>query len=873
MIVCKKSYLFSLISLFFFALIGFSQDINTRVSLDIKSAAVKDVLDSISLQSGLNLTYNPSLFPLDSVISLQVNDTPVPMVLEKMFGYGRVTILKLEKQVILTLEKPLPSNKTKKYVINGFLRDSVSGNPLIGGVVYFENINKGVVTNPYGYYSISLPEGDYNIKFMFISFKNLEKRIYLNKDTTINIKMPLANVGLDTVYVHPYNKADIYLRNAIAENRIDMESFRGFRGIAGETDLIMYLQTLPGITNFGDGSTYYYASGGGKGQNLILVDEAPVYNPSHMFGISSVLIPEVVNEIKIYNGHLPSRYGERLSSIIDVYIKDGNKERFSGGLHLGPLKTTMLLNGPIKKDRSSFLLSFRKSTMQWAFQEQVRNGGVISFYDFNSKINTSFGKKNRLYLNFYGGNDRLTSGHDGKEHDGIAWGNVAGSLRWNHLLSNKMFFNQTLFASSYTFNYFFSIPDDIYWKSQIVNMGYKIDFTWYINPMQDLKYGIKVHQYQLSPGVFHQRDSILAENVPVIRNHNCIENAFYASHSFNVGDNLRFSYGTRVSGWSKYGPNYEYIYKNNDVVGEIYYGSGIYYNQWNIDPRLTANLVLNKRHAVKAGFTKATQYHYLVSNAISPLSSFDFWLPTGPNIPEQSSRFYALEYSGIYGENYDFVFKAQLYYRKMENQVYFLDHPMLLLNPNIENQLEFAPIEVRGYNVSVKRDMNRFKSSLSYSYTNAAYSGNRPQEGVPYIRPHNFSASLYLKLTNKLNLSTNFVFNSGQSISVPDGFYKHQGNVIPYFENMQDFRYPYHRMDLSISYQLNKPKSDYRHVLNLSVFNVYDRSNFYSVNYNKSYNSKAGYFVPQNVLNKNLYYPTGMYLFGIVPYLSYKIQF
>jgi len=862
--------------LFIFLYTGylFSQAPSKEISIEYTGITVFDALDIIAEKGGINLTYNTDLIPGDSIVSGSYENTPVEKVIADLFSQYEVSLTPVEQQYILTLKpKAKPVIAVPMHTISGFLRDSLSGESLIGATIYIPGLQKGTVTNNYGFYSITLPAGRYTVQFGYIGYAYQTMNIELNKDMELSPELSNATNELEPVIIRDRSHEEIFLASPVGQIDVEMAAFSNHTGITGETDVVSFLQSIPGISNFGDGSTYYYVKGGGKDQNIIYIDEAPVYNPSHMLGLTSTFVPEVIKSIDIYSGHIPAEFGDKLSSVIDIYIKDGNRKQLSGNGNFGPLYSTVSLNGPIVKDKASFLVSLRKSHVRWLLRDQFESGGRVSFYDFNTKLNTNLGKKNKLFLNIYGGNDRITSGTDGQEKDGITWGNFAASLRWNRVLNSKIYFNSTLFASAYAYNFYLSIPENTYWQSTINNVGTKFDFTWYLSPKNKLQFGSKIHNYNMNPGNLFFNDTVNRRFIPELHENNILEIALYVQQNYELTEKWTVDYGLRLINWNNTGPGVKYNYADDGSYATEYFEEGVFHSQLALDPRIRLHYQPVPQISLGAGYSRTSQHIHLVSNSISPLTAMEVWLPAGPNVPAQKSNLFSIEYDHILGENKSLNFSAGAYVRHLKNQVYYGNHPNLFLNPLLENELNFSPVNASGLELALERTSGRIQPKISYTLSKAYFIINGRNFRTPYDRLHNFNFYTYVKLAKRITFTLNFAYNSGINLTVPNGFYEVNGTQIPFYSQRFNYQHAYHRMDMALRFQLNKRPQRFEHALTLSVYNVYNRNNYYSVNYNKTYTGADGYFVPMDVVNRDLFYPTGMYLSGILPYINYTCAF
>lgn len=775
--------------------------------------------------------------------------------------------MKILASLILSLMVLGPVFGQEKYTISGHIKNVESGEELIGATVktVVNGETVGAVANAYGFYSLTLPEGKHTLTYTFVGFSPFSKEVELNSNQQLDIELEESNT-LNTVTVTSEASNSNITNTNMSVNKLNISQIRKMPALMGEVDIIKAIQMLPGVSTVGEGGSGFYVRGGSVDQNLILLDEAPVYNASHLMGFFSVFNPDVVKEVELYKGGIPAEYGGRLSSVLDIRMKDGNMKKFEMVGGIGTISSRLSLGGPIVKDRGSVIVSARR-TYADIFLPLSKNEDIqdskLHFYDLNLKANYKLNDKNRLYLSGYFGRDVL--GLD--QQFEMNWGNATTALRWNHVFTDKLFMNMTATFSNY--DYFLGEPDglDAYeWTSNIKDYYLKSDFTYYINPDHTLKFGGLTSYHQIDPGQAKGVGESVLEEFLVPKT-NALEHAAYVSHQLKIGKRFSALYGLRASFFQNIGATTYYTFDENfDVQDTVDVAKGEIYNTyWGLEPRIGMTYILNESASIKASYNRTMQYVHLASNSTAS-SPLDIWFPSSPNVKPQMADQVAMGYFQNFGHD-AYQASVEVYYKQMQNAIDFKDYAVLLLNPLLEGELRFGRAFAYGSEFLLKKTEGNFTGWIAYtlSRTQKKIDGvnNNELYFAKYDKTHDLSVVLSYDLGQSWSFSTNFVYATGAAITMPIGKMEYMGMTVPIYSSRNGRRMPsYHRLDVAVSYRPKKNadrrwKSEWV----ASVYNVYNRANPYSINF------KADEVDPTQTKAEMLY------LFGIVPSITYNFNF
>ncbi len=883
----QRNKVFKLVFVFFLVLPhlflpknSFAQEnkLEKKISIVSRNKNLSSILTEVETKSGILFSYSNQQIDANQKITIIARRKKVKDILSQLFSKASIEYIQLEKQLILK-PKVVPKeavditvDKPEKFTISGHLKDSETGEALIGATIAIKGTSTGTITNNYGFYSLSLSKGNYLLQFSYIGYESKLEDVQLNKNQKLSQTLKLDETDLEVIVISANENDDLHTVNPLKKINLRPLEQNLKKGISGETDLFQSIRSIPGINSTSDGSVFFFTRGGNKDQNLILVDEAPVYNPAHLFGVVSAVSPEAIKDISIYKNYFPVQYGGRLSSIVDISIKDGNMNNFGFYGSITPITTGINLEGPISREKSSFHLSLRTSHFNWINRAFLSNQQV-NFFDLHAKLNFKIGKKNRLYFSFYSGNDDVKDFETGISSSyALKWQNFASTLRWNRLYSDRLFSNIMLYTSYFNYNYFTSVEENQYWNSFIGNLTLKSDFTYYAGTRNTIRFGGSLNSHYFNPGNIN--DEVFSQTVKAS---GVLQANLYWGQNLKPFNSLSINYGLRLLNWNNFGPTT--IYKFDEFhlpTDTINYPEGVFNKFTHFEPRIELIYTFNKIHSLQLSYNHNVQYLHQLSNSISPFTTLDIWMPSGPNIKPQTMDQFVLGYLIKFTE---FDFSLEGYHKKMYNQIEYVEGANMLLNPFIENELRFGTSTSYGFEVGLKKIKGDLKGWLNYSYSKTTNLFKEINNGnsypAYYDKPHRLNFFLSYDLGERWKFSTNWIFSSGTRYTKPTGFYYYNSYTIPVYTEKNNAILPdYHRLDLSVSFRLNRSNAKkYKHQLTLSIINLYNRKNPISINFNKIRNEDGEFMIPANYITENQLFPTKTYLLGTIPTLSYQFNF
>ena len=755
----------------------------------------------------------------------------------------------------------------KKTIISGSIKDASNGEQLLGATVLVKELKTGTATNMYGFYSLSLIPGKYTLVFSYIGYQSVEKTIELKSNLTLNIELKSAQNELQGVVITEKRSNENVTKNEMSVVRMDAKTIRQIPAFMGEVDIIKAMQLLPGVQTTSEGASGFSVRGGSPDQNLILLDEATVYNASHLLGFFSVFNNDAIKDVKIYKGDIPMNYGGRLSSVLDVRMNDGNDKHFEGTGGIGNISSRLTLEGPLLKDKTSFILSGRRTYfdlfLPLSSDEKIRDN-TLYFYDFNAKIAHTINENNRIYLSGYFGRDVFNN-----NFSRLNSGNQTFTLRWNHLFSKKIFSNFMFIYSKY--DYYLGTPDgEAYsfdWRSKMRDYGFKSDFTLYANPNNTVKFGVSSIYHIFEPGSAKGTGSQSFFNEFTVPSSYALENGIYIGNDQKVNDKLTLKYGLRVSMFNNVGPATIYNYNNNfEAIDSTVYKSGDFYKTYaGLEPRFGISYTINDKSSVKASYSRTNQYIQLAQNSTSG-TPLDVWFPSSPNVKPQISDQIALGYFRNFLGNY-IETSVEVYYKTMQNSIDFKDHAELLLNEKLEGELRYGKSSSKGLEVLVKIPEGRLNGWISYTLSKTDRSFADINNGKTYLayydKPHNMSVVLNYEISKRTSLSSTWIYYTGAPVTFPTGRAEIGGKIVPIYSERNAYRMPdYHRLDLSLTIKgKQKPNKKWSHEWNFTIYNAYGRKNAWTINF------------VQDKDNPSVTYAEKTYLFSIIPAVTYNFKF
>lgn len=877
-----------LIAFLFFVLQTESQQLQQRITLDLHDKSIAVVLQEITRQGGIEFSYDPQQVPVDKIITVTLINQPVQKALEQILVRNGIDYHLVEKHIVLKPQEPgnNQNNSIKisflsRFTISGFVRDKTSGEALIGVNIRPRGFPQGATTNGYGFYSLTLPAGTYVLEFSYVGYKEQTKEINLKENTSVSIEMEDEFLPINEVEIIASGSESEIHRDQMSDISFTQKTLTSLPGFGGNLDIIRALQVVPGIQSFGDGSALYYVRGGNSDQNLLLIDEVPVYNPSHLFGFFSAFAPDAINEVQVYKGDFPAKYGGRLSSVIDIKAKEGNMKKFGFSGNVGPYSSALTVEGPVVKNRASFFISGRLSTLNWLTQfTALQKTFDFQFFDINAKLNFSLNDNNRFFFTFYTGQDDFSSYASMEINTyGINWNNLAGTFRWNHVFSGRLFSNTTLNYSRY--NYSLTLPQEQngYWKSSISNITLKSDLTWYLNPKNTLRTGLEITDHESNPGNVTLNDNNNQTVVPVVSPYHSMEYVLYISNEQKIGEKFSLRYGIRLPLWQDLGPATVYYFDaNHRVIDTMNYGNLKNYALFfSPEPRMNLQYRVDTRSSLKLSYCRTTQFLQLLSNSTSPFNSLEVWAPAGPNIPPQKADQVALGYFRDLFKS-KWTVSIEGYYKWFHDHPDYRDHANMLFNPLIEGELRFGTARSYGVELMLRKPTGKLTGWIGYTWSRAFINtpGINNDKNYPanYDRPNDFSINIAYDTRKHWSFYANWIYMTGAPVTTPVGFYYDNGYSIPLYGEKNNDRLPdYHRLDLSVRYVFNKPGNRYQHSLAVTLYNAYGRMNPFSVSFNKIMNDNGDFVVPSNLSGNFELVPTSISVAGIIPSINYQFKF
>lgn len=729
------------------------------------------------------------------------------------------------------------------YTISGTVKNASNGEKLIDVIIQVaEQKSIGTTTNDYGFYSLTLKEGDYTIIYNYLGYQTVSEKISLRQNLTKNISLEEKGNSLNEVVVTSTAKDENVRSTNMGVEKLNMSQIKDIPVLFGERDVLKTLQLLPGVKSAGDGSSGFYVRGGGADQNLILLDEATVYNASHLLGFFSTFNSDAIKDVTLYKGNMPAQYGGRLASVMDVRMNDGNDKNYEVSGGIGLIASRLMLQGPIKKNKGSFLISGRRTYADMFLKlssDPDQRNNQLYFYDLNLKANYTLNEKNRIYLSGYFGKDVIGV----QKIFGIDWGNATGTLRWNHIFNSKLFSNTSLIYSNYNYNIRLTVDEnDIKITSKIADWNLKQEFQWYPNNKNTVKFGFNSTYHDLVPGEIRASATSGVNNIQLTKRYGW-ENAVFINNDWKASPRFSMSYGLRVSSFSVLGPGkfYEFDPTGNPTKTFLY-GRGDFVKTYvNPEPRVAATYILSDQNSVKASYARNAQHMHLLSNTTSA-SPTDRWMTNSnlvkPEVGDQVSLGYYRNF-----KNNKFESSVEGYYKKMQNQVDYRDGAQIEGNEFVEADLRFGRGRAYGVEFSLKKKEGTFTGWISYTLSRTERQIDGVNGGNWYAarqdQTHNLALVGIYRITKKWTLSGTFVYNTGNAVTFPTGKYFINNRSVYQYSERNGYRMPaYHRLDLGATCKLRETKH-YRSELALSVYNAYGRENAYIITFRDDPNDKT----------------------------------
>jgi len=751
--------------------------------------------------------------------------------------------------------------------LDGNIKDEANGEALIGVTITIKELKRGTVTNTYGFYSISVPKGNYTVEVSYVGYETISKKIALNKPVKLDLDLKTAANEIKEVIVSTQRKDANVTLNRMSAQQVSISTIRRMPALMGEVDLLKAVQLLPGVVSAGEGTSSFSVRGGGIDQNLIVLDEATIYNASHMMGFFSVFNNDAIKNMTLYKGDIPASYDGRLSSLLDIQMRDGNSKKFSGSGGIGLISSRLTLEGPIGSDKTSFIVSARRTYadlfMKLSSNEDI-NTNQLYFYDFNAKINHRIDDNNRIFLSGYLGQDLF------KNKDvGFSFGNAALTGRWNHLFSPKLFSNYSLNYSRYNYGLKSSMSNEsnFDWKYNMRDVSLKADFSYFMTPENTLKFGYNAILHNLNPGTVKSTGGATRFDDYLLPDINAFEHALYISDEYQVSKRFAVKAGLRLTAFSSIGSGTVYNYDNNYVAidSTVYKSGEVIKTFYRLSPRVGVTYLLDNHSSVKANYARTNQFLQMASNSTAG-TPLDLWFTAGKNIEPQICNQYAVGYFRNF-QNNELEASVEMFYKDMQNTVDFRDHAQLLLNRKLDGELRFGRSRSYGAEFQIQKNQGKLTGWISYTYSRAEHTiqgiNNNETYLAPYDRPNTVYVVANYELSNRISFGANFVYATGLPVTYPIARMEFGDAILPVYSKRNEYRMPdYHRLDVSLTW---KPKAKKQHAWsgewNFSVYNVYGHKNAWAINFvndpDTAFKTKAEM----------------TYLFTFVPSITYNFKF
>ncbi|MBK7104823.1 MAG: TonB-dependent receptor [Ignavibacteriae bacterium] len=754
--------------------------------------------------------------------------------------------------------------QSNNSTLSGFIYDANSGETLIGANVFIKELSAGTASNEYGFYSLSVPSSNYNVEFSFVGYEKQSLKIDLTNSVKLNINLSDKTLNLEEVVVTDV-KADQNVKSTeMGTSEIVPKEIEKVPIIFGEKDILKTIQLLPGISSAGEGNSGFVVRGGSVDQNLIILDEAPVYNASHLMGFFSVFNSDAIKSAKIIKGISGPEYGGRLSSVLDISMKDGSNKQYSAYGGIGLISSRLTFEGPISANEGSFIFAGRRTYADLFFplfgEDRLKNS-ILYFYDFNGKLNYRLGESDRIFFSGYNGRDIFSF----NDEFGFDWGNTTATLRWNHIFSEKLFSNSTLIYSDY--NYDINIEDteqSTTISSGIRDINFEQDLQYYFNTDHTFKFGLNAVYHTFLPGEISVTGNTNF-NSKKIDNHYAIEANSYLSHEWKINELLKVNYGFRFSSFNLIGSGEIYSFDNDgNLTDTKNYTSGELIKSYNfLEPRFSANYLLDETSSVKFGYAKNTQNIHLLSTA-STSTPLDIWQPSTSLIKPEVSNLFSLGYFRNFNNNL-FESSIEIYYKDMQNLIEYKNGADIFLNEYIESQLVFGSGWAYGLEFYFEKKVGKFTGWLSYTLSTTKRKFEEINNGNSFParqdRTHDIALVGIYNLNDKWSFSANWIYYTGLAATFPSGKYQIDGETINLFTERNGYRMPdYHRLDLGATYYFNKSE-DSEMSLSFSLYNVYARENAFRITFEEDEND------PSKTQAIKLA------LFSIVPSITFNFRF
>ncbi len=827
-----------------------------KISIDFENMLLGDALTNYAINTKFYLNYNENIIPFDQSVSLKLNDVPAIIVLQKLLEGTNINFIVSKSGQIILVSSQVRT-KSKNYTISGFISDAETGEALIGTNIYVEALHAGCTSNVYGFYSLTVPAGQYPLIYSYIGYETKMIEIQLNQNTKQNVELIPNAFSADTIVVTANAEENVVKSTEIGTIKLTPQKLSDIPAFLGEQDILKTLHLLPGVTMIREGDSGFNVRGGNSDQNLVLLDEAPVYNAFHFFGFFSVFNSDAIKNVKLIKGPAPPKYGGKLSSVLDIQMNEGNLKEFRGNGGIGTIFSRLTLEGPIKKGISSYIVSARR-TYADVFTHLFGNNEVknssLYFYDFNLKTNYRLSEIDRLFISGYFGQDVL--GYSGIFRN--SWGNKTATIRWNHIFSDKLFLNSSAIYSNFKYGVKVEPEEDsqddetIELENNINAFTLAEDFQYFLNAKNTFNFGLQYVFYNFLPGKAAVTGESPFNLTAGKRKANNL--SFYAAHEFEATTRMKINYGLRYSYFlaDRVKDTYDFSQINDPPSIEFQGNENITFR--GAEPRITVNYKLNEQSSVKLGYARNYQYIHQISNSTSG-TPLDVWQPSSSNIRPQRADQMSLGYFRNLDNN-SWELSVESFYKKMQHLVDFKNGANIFFSTFFGSDLVFGNGKSYGIEFLLKKNLGKLTGWMGYSLAKSDRKFSEINQGKPFPpkfdRTHDFSIVAMYKINPKWTLAATWVYYTGNAVTIPFGKYQIAGQILEAYSDRNAYRLPaYHRMDINFTYTTRKG-----HTWNLSLYNAYGRRNTYALLFRDD--------EPD---------PLRLALFSFVPSISYNFKF
>jgi hypothetical protein len=814
------------------------------LTLQVSGDSLIKTINKLAVYTGLNFAFDPDHLKNKTTQSYHFAQTPLESALAKLLSGTGLNFVVVGNDIVIA------PGKMEQRTVSGRVRDQANGEVLIGATVQISGLRVGIATNQYGFYSLSVPKGTYTMLVSYAGYQPRELDLDLDADLRKDVELKLQNNKLEEVVI--VNSKPSPNPILINEQSFSIKQLNRVPYYLGETDVLKRLQMQNGIKATTEGSSGLFVRGGNSDQNLILLDEAIVYNPSHLYGLVSVFNPDAVNNVQLYRDYMPANYGGRLSSVIVNRMTEGNSKEYhlSGGINL--MSARLSAEGPLVKDKGSFLVAYRRSLLD-VFQSKFKLFNPRSvYYDLNAKANYKIDTENSLFYSIYYGKDHLLSDESFENE----WGNVTSTLRWNHLVNSSVFLNVSAIYSNY--NNLLDLNADTLseksqWRTAVKDLTLKADYTYYRSPTNQVKFGASTTYHRFMPGESYR----LQETEYNIPRDKSIESALYYSQQLNLNSFFELNYGLRLSGFYNVQRQNAYDSDGNLVKADK---TSVFVNP---EPRVNLSFLPADNHRIFLSYNLNYQYLHLIQNSTLAFSSLEPWVPASRKNKPQRANHVSFGYRFA---PKSYIFSATAYVKKLDHQPELLGHAQIIRNPDVKSQIRSGTSDAYGLEMEANRTEGKLTGSLAYTYSRVYRKIPEINFGNRYVAnydiPHELKFTADYELTNKLSFQTFFIYSTGRPLTLPVGYYQHDGLNVPIFEGRNTSRFPdFNRVDVSAKYKFESVFSKKRnldHTISIGIYNVYNHKNplYYHLNSSSFENKRSAV----------------EYGFGFYPWIAYSFK-